>query len=87
MGWRWWGHTRSAAFILLACTVPWLVGVGPFGYLLLTDAGSLEARRVANAEAARIAFIEQSRDAQRAIEEMQRHDGILGRSAELESDS
>lgn len=58
IGFRWWGFARSTVLIGLALVVPWLVGVGPAGLTLATNAGDLETRRLKNAEAARTAFID-----------------------------
>lgn len=49
---------RIAGSLTLAVCVPWLVGIGPAGFTLITDAGSLEQRRMLNAEGARTAFVE-----------------------------
>lgn len=49
---------RVAGATLLAVSIPWLIGIGPAGLTLITDAGSLELRRMNNAEGARSAFVE-----------------------------
>lgn len=49
---------RIVGAVVLAVCVPWLVGIGPAGFTLITDAGSLEQRRMLNAEGARTAFVE-----------------------------
>lgn len=49
---------RVGGAVLLWVAVPWLVGIGPAGLTLITDAGSLEERRLNNAEGARSAFID-----------------------------
>jgi hypothetical protein len=49
---------RVVALTAVALVVPWLVGIGPGGFELMTDFGSLEARRLANAEDARSALLD-----------------------------
>lgn len=58
--WRSWGIARTAAVVALAIIIPWGVGIGPAGLTLVTNAGSLEERRLANAERARTAFVDTS---------------------------
>jgi hypothetical protein len=49
---------RIGGAFAVAIAIPWLVGIGPAGLTLVTNAGSLETRRLNNAEGARTAFIE-----------------------------
>jgi hypothetical protein len=49
---------RIGGAFAIAIAIPWLVGIGPAGFTLVTNAGSLETRRLNNAEGARTAFIE-----------------------------
>lgn len=49
---------RIAAVLLVATAVPLVFGLGPGGISVVTSAGSLEARRLANAQGANTAFIE-----------------------------
>jgi hypothetical protein len=52
------GMTRVAAPVLIAVCVPLAVGLGPAGKSVVTSAGSLEARRIANAQGANTGFVE-----------------------------
>lgn len=52
---------RIAGGIALMIAVPWIVGIGPVGWTLITNAGALETRRALNAQAAASAFVEEQR--------------------------
>lgn len=49
---------RVAGAFLLTMAVPWIVGIGPAGWTLITNAGSLEGRRASNAQQAASAFVD-----------------------------
>jgi multidrug efflux pump subunit AcrA (membrane-fusion protein) len=51
-------YRRGLFGVVVAVTIPWLVGLGPAGWALATNAGSLEYRRAANAVGANSAFVE-----------------------------
>lgn len=53
-GWR--SH-RVAGAVLIAVAIPWVIGTGPAGMTLVADAGSLQERRIKNAENAQSAFV------------------------------
>jgi hypothetical protein len=57
---------RIIGGLVLAVSIPWLVGIGPGGYTLVAHAGSLEQRRLANAEGAVSAFIADRKEAEAA---------------------
>lgn len=54
---------RIAGAVALTIAVPWIAGTGPAGWTLVTNAGSLEARRALNAQQAASAFVEDEPEA------------------------
>jgi hypothetical protein len=58
---------RIVGGVVLAASIPWLVGIGPGGYTLVAHAGSLEQRRIANAEGAVSAFVEDRKEQEAAL--------------------
>ncbi|MGH2747932.1 MAG: hypothetical protein ACRDKB_08420 [Actinomycetota bacterium] len=48
---------RAAGAVAIGLAIPWLVGLGPAGLSFVTDAGSLQERRIANAAGATSAFV------------------------------
>ena len=50
---------RVAGAVALTIAVPWIVGIGPAGWTLITNAGSLETRRALNAQQAASAFVDE----------------------------
>lgn len=50
---------RVVGAVALTIAVPWIVGIGPAGWDLITNSGSLETRRILNAQQAASAFIEE----------------------------
>lgn len=53
---------RIVGAAVIAMSVPWLLGIGPAGLTLAMNAGSLEERRVANAQGANSAIVQADPD-------------------------
>lgn len=54
---------RMAGAAALMIAIPWIVGIGPGGWTLITNAGSLETRRALNAQQAASAFVDEQKSA------------------------
>lgn len=76
---------RIGGALAIAIVVPWLVGIGPAGSTLVTNAGSLESRRLLNAEGAQTAFIEAEPQAPEESDPivLERIAALQGEAAEL----
>ena len=54
---------RTVGALVLAISIPWVLGdIGPGGYSLVVNAGSLEDRRFQNAAGAKSAFVDPAKD-------------------------